>query len=78
MHTDKPTTHKLTTQKHTKDTDKKEDKTKKEDKKSKPTETKKPNLDIKSDTHMLPGIDNIHDYIARKKSPPPHKITKKE
>ena len=39
--------------------------TKKEEKHE---ESKKPNLDIKSDTHMLPGIDDIHDYIARKKA----------
>ena len=41
------------------------EKTKKEEKTE---ENKKPNLDIKSDAHMLPGIDNIHDYIARKKA----------
>jgi hypothetical protein len=39
--------------------------TKKEEKHE---ESKKPNLDIKSDAHMLPGIDDIHDYIARKKA----------
>ena len=37
---------------------------------TKEEKTEKPNLDIKSDTHMLPGIDNINEYIARKKATP--------
>lgn len=34
----------------------------------KETTVKNPNINIKSEEHMLPGIDNLDDYIARKKA----------